>query len=352
MGSEMCIRDRANMGFATVANIPVVLIGDIDRGGIIASIVGTKAVLSDIDQAQIKGFVINKFRGDVSLFSDGVAQIEKHTKWKVLGVIPWFDGASRLPAEDAMGLKVIVNSEKNEIIVAVPQFSRIANFDDLDPLRMEPGVGLILVRPGEIIPVDADIILLPGTKSTIGDLMFLREQGWHIDIASHVRRGGSVLGLCGGYQMLGKKITDPMGIESSKKEIDGLGFLDVETILTSKKTLTSVVGKDTMFNTDISGYEIHIGKTTGADCNRPIISLVRDGEVKFDGASTHDGRIMGSYIHGIFASNSFRSAFLKNLGLKKEKSIDFNWEVENTLDKLADHLEKHINVNSLFKLAR
>ena len=344
--------DIANMGFATVANVPVVLIGDIDRGGIIASIVGTKAVLSDIDQAQIKGFVINKFRGDVSLFSDGVVQIEKYTKWKGLGVIPWFDGASKLPAEDAMGLKTIVNSEKNEIVVAVPQLSRIANFDDLDPLRMERGVGLILVRPGEVIPVDADIILLPGTKSTIGDLMFLREQGWHIDIASHVRRGGSVLGLCGGYQMLGKKISDPMGIEGSKKEIDGLGFLDVETILTSKKTLSSVMGKDTMFNTDISGYEIHIGKTTGSDCDRPIISLVKDGKVKFDGASTHDGRIMGSYVHGIFASNSFRSAFLRNFGLKKENSIDFNWEVESTLDKLADHLEKYINVKSLFELAR
>ena len=152
--------------------------------------------------------------------------------------------------------------------------------------------------------------------------------------------------------MLGRKITDPMGIEGSKKEIDGLGFLDVETILTSKKTLTSVTGKDTMFNTDISGYEIHIGKTTGSDCNRPIISLVKDGKVKFDGASTYNRRIMGSYVHGIFASNSFRSAFLKNLGLKKEKSIDFSWEVENTLDKLADHLEKYININSLFELAR
>ena len=344
--------DIANMGFATVANIPVVLIGDIDRGGIIASLVGTKAVLSDIDKAQIKAFVINKFRGDVSLFSDGMAQIEKFTSWKGLGVIPWFEEAPKLPAEDAMGLKAIVNSERNEFIVAVPQLSIIANFDDLDPLRMEPGVDLILVRPGEVIPVDADMILLPGTKSTIGDLMFLRQQGWHIDIASHVRRGGSILGLCGGYQMLGKKISDPMGIESSEKEIDGLGLLDVETILTSKKTLTSVRGKDTMFDTDISGYEIHIGKTSGFDCNRPITRLEEDGKVKFDGASSHDGRIMGSYIHGIFASNSFRRAFLNNLGLKNEKSIDFNWEVESTLDKLADHLEKYINVKSLFELAR
>jgi adenosylcobyric acid synthase len=281
-----------------------------------------------------------------------MAQIEKFTSWKGLGVIPWFEEAPKLPAEDAMGLKAIVNSERNEFIVAVPQLSRIANFDDLDPLRMEPGVDLILVRPGEVIPVDADMILLPGTKSTIGDLMFLREQGWHIDIASHVRRGGSILGLCGGYQMLGKKISDPMGIESSEKEIDGLGFLDVETVLTSKKTLTSVRGKDTMFDTDISGYEIHIGKTSGFDCNRPITRLEEDGKVKFDGASSHDGRIMGSYIHGIFASNSFRRAFLNNLGLKNEKSIDFNWEVESTLDKLADHLEKYINVKSLFELAR
>ena len=344
--------DIANMGFATATDIPVVLIGDIDRGGIIASIVGTKVVLSKADEAQIKGFIINKFRGDISLFSDGISQIEEYTAWTGLGVIPWFDPAIKLPAEDAMGLKTIKKSGNNGLMIAVPQLSRIANFDDLDPIRMEPGVNLVLVQPGEIIPVETDLVLIPGTKSTIGDLIFLRQQGWDIDIASHVRRGGSVLGLCGGYQMLGKKISDPMGIEGPTMEIKGLGLLDVETVLTPKKLLERVTGVDTKHNEIICGYEIHIGKTDGPDCERPVVNISVDNKIRYDGASTRDGRVIGSYVHGIFESDEFRRAFLGALGIQQSSSIDFNWEIEDTLNKLAAHLEQFIDVKSLFELAR
>ena len=344
--------DIANMGFATAAGVPVILIGDIDRGGIIASIIGTKAVLSKIDAAQIKGFIINKFRGDISLFSDGMSKIEQYTKWLGLGVIPWFDQAIKLPAEDAMGLKNFKKSQNKGLMIAVPQLSRIANFDDLDPIKMEPGVHLVLVQPGEVIPVDADLVLIPGTKSTIGDLIFLRKQGWDIDIVSHVRRGGSVLGLCGGYQMLGKKISDPLRIEGLEMEIKGLGLLDVETVLTPKKMLQRVIGVDTVYNENICGYEIHIGTTDGPDCERPVINVGTNNKIRQDGASTRDGRITGSYVHGVFASDGFRKAFLDALGMQQTSSINFNLEIEDTLDKLADHLEQFIDVKSLFELAR
>jgi adenosylcobyric acid synthase len=345
--------DIANMGFAIAADVPVVLIGDIDRGGIIASIVGTKAVLSSIDKAKIQGFIINKFRGDVSLFSGGVSEIERRTGWNGFGVVPWFDDARKLPAEDAMGLKNMTSLKKDGVTIAVPVLSRIANFDDLDPIRMEPSVNLVMVEPGDIIPIDADLILIPGTKSTIGDLIFLRKQGWDIDIASHVRRGGRVMGLCGGYQLMGKKISDPEGIEGLPATINGLGLLDIETVLTSKKSLERVIGMDTVFDKVINGYEIHIGRTKGPDCSRPILNISsNDGCIRTDGASSSDGRITGSYVHGIFSSDDFRRAFLCSLGMVQSNSVNFNHEVDVTLDRLATHLNKYIDVKCLFELAR
>ena len=207
--------DIANMGFAEAADVGVVLIGDIDRGGVIAQIAGTKAVLEPSDAARIKGFLINKFRGDVGLFEEGRLAIGSHTGWADFGVIPWFSNAHKLPAEDAADMRH--NSMAGRIKIAVLLISRIANFDDIDPLRLEPDVDLVMVEPGSPIPGDCALVILPGAKSTIGDLEFLREQGWDIDLYAHVRRGGRVLGICGGYQMLGRKIADPDGIEGRPK---------------------------------------------------------------------------------------------------------------------------------------
>src|ERR1700742_2490909 len=230
--------DIANMGFARKADVPVVLVGDIDRGGVIAQMVGIRTVIDPDDAAMIQGFVINKFRGDPTLFDDGFRMIAERTGWRGLGVLPYFDRARELPAEDALGLGEARKPGRCKI--AFLALSRIANFDDLDPLKLEPDVDLMMVRPGEAIPGDVALVILPGSKSTRGDLDFLRRQGWDIDLTAHVRRGGHVLGLCGGYQMLGKSIADPDGIEGSPGVTPGLGLLDIATIMTRQKSLTRV----------------------------------------------------------------------------------------------------------------
>jgi adenosylcobyric acid synthase len=230
--------DIANMGFARASNLPVVLIGDIDRGGIIAQIVGTKAVIDADDAQLVRGFLVNKFRGDASLFEDGMRIIERHTGWPPLGLIPFFAAAAHLPAEDSVALERQSPIGGEGVTIAVPILSRIANFDEFDPLKLEPRVRLVMVRPGEPIPSEAQLIIVPGSKATIADLAFLRAQGWDIDISAHRRRGGRVLGVCGGYQMLGEKLSDPEGVEGPAGEIDGLGLLDVSTILSGEKILT------------------------------------------------------------------------------------------------------------------
>ena len=233
--------DIANMGFAAAADVPVVLAGDIDRGGVIASLAGTHLVLEPDERARIRGFVINKFRGDVGLFDQGLTAVTRLTGWPSLGVVPWLPRAAWLPAEDAVDLDRVRGSASSRVI-AVPILARIANFDDLDPLGMEPGVKLVFVRPGEAIPANADVVILPGSKSTIGDLAFLRAQGWDIDIKAHVRRGGHVLGLCGGYQMLGQTIADPQGIEGPAATVEGLGLLDISTVMSADKSTRLVQG--------------------------------------------------------------------------------------------------------------
>ncbi len=253
--------DIANMGFARATDTPVILVGDIDRGGVIAQLVGTQAVLDPQDAAMIKGFLINKFRGDVRLFDEGYRLIEQRTGWRGLGVVPWFPDAHRLPAEDA--LDIADTRHEPGLRVVCLQFARIANFDDLDPLRAEPGVALTMLRAGEAIPGDADLVILPGSKSTRGDLAFLRQQGWDIDLSAHHRRGGRVLGLCGGYQMLGSTIRDPEGLEGPPGETPGLGLLDLVTTMSPDKTLTRVSGTHCGTGEPISGYEIHLGVTEG-----------------------------------------------------------------------------------------
>ncbi|MES0868031.1 cobyric acid synthase [Pseudovibrio sp. SCP19] len=336
--------DIANMGFAEAADIPVVLCGDIDRGGVIASLVGTHAVLEPDEVKRIKSFLINKFRGEPSLFDSGVTAIEDKTGWPCNGVVPWFPQVMDLPAEDALDLSE--STSRGKLKVVVPVISRIANFDDLDPLRMEADVSLEFVLPGEVLPADADVVLLPGTKSTIGDLAFFRAQGWDIDLYAHVRRGGQVLGICGGYQMLGKTIADPEGIEGEAGSIDGLGLLDVETVLTPHKETTEKTGRHIPSGEAVTGYEIHVGRTSGPDCARPFVDL---GD-HVDGAISKDGLISGCYIHGIFGSDAFRAAFLKGFGAASQ--LGYEHRVEQALDALADHLEKHLDLDALWEIAQ
>lgn len=335
--------DIANMGFAEAADIPVVLIGDIDRGGVIAQMVGTYAILPKEDRDRITGFGINKFRGDVSLFDDGVTAICDHTGWAPLGVIPWFSNAWRLPAEDVMD---IASTKGGKVKVAVPRLSRIANFDDLDPLAADPNLSVEIIEQGRPLPLDADLILIPGSKSTIADLDFFKAQGWHIDLQAHIRKGGHVLGICGGYQMLGNTITDAKGIEGKAGTFDGLGLLDVDTQMTPQKHLRKTTARYTKTGEPVEGYEIHIGDTAGPDCDAAWL----DVNGRAEGAMDATGRIRGCYLHGLFSSDTFRRSFLSEIGAT---SSEMNYEdtVEQTLDELATHLETHMNLDRLLSLA-
>ena len=346
--------DIANMGFAVAADVPVVMVGDIDRGGVIASLVGTDAVLDAADRALIKGFLINKFRGDTALFAEGMSIIEQATGWQGVGILPWFPEVRFLPAEDILDIKGKAGQSRDgaPVKVAVPVLRRIANFDDLDPLAGEEDVDVMLVEAGEPIPGDADLILLPGSKSTISDLGFLRDQGWDIDIRAHLRRGGVVMGLCGGYQMLGMRLDDPDGIEGAAGSVAGLGHLDVETVLAGDKTLTRVSARAVRPDAPVTGYEIHMGRTGGADCERPFLRI--DGRP--EGAVSADGAVIGSYLHGIFADDVFRRAFLDDLATRRGRSgrfgvVDFEARVDDVLDDLAAHMAQNLDLDRLGKIA-
>jgi adenosylcobyric acid synthase len=337
--------DIANMGFARAAGVPVILMGDIERGGVIAQIVGSQAVMDADDNALIKGFCVNKFRGDRSLFDAGRDDIAARTGWPSLGVLPWFEHAHRLPAEDVMDLPARSALGGSGLVVAVPQLPRIANFDDLDPLAAEPSVDLRIIPRDTPLPADTDLILLVGSKSTIADLAALRETGWDIDIAAHIRRGGHVIGLCGGYQMLGKTISDPQGIEGPAGTFEGLGHLDVHTVLAPLKQLSLRQGQHIASGTALSGYEIHLGETTGPDCARPWLRF--DGAD--EGAASKSGRVQGCYLHGLFVSDSFRTTFLEGLGAKS--SVFFEHQIDNTLDALGQHIETYFDVEALIRTA-
>ena len=336
--------DIANMGFACAAGVPVVLAGDIDRGGVIAQIVGTQAVLEAQDNAMIAGFLINRFRGDPRLFDDGYRLIEARTGWRGFGVVPWFADARLLPAEDALDLAPGGNGAVKVVCLAL---SRIANFDDLDPLKMEPGLSVQMLMPGQPIPGDADLVIVPGTKSTRGDLAFLRAQGWDGDLLAHHRRGGRVLGICGGYQMLGRSVADPQGIEGEPGVTAGLGLLAVDTVMHPDKRLARVQATHAASGLAVSGYEIHIGVTDGPDRARPFAHV--DGRP--EGARSADGRVEGSYLHGLFAADAFRAAWLQTLGAAPG-GVRYGAAVEMALDRLAAHLEAHLDVDALLALAR
>jgi adenosylcobyric acid synthase len=347
--SEINLRrnDIANMGFARAADVPVVLIGDIDRGGVIASLAGTKLVLDPQDAEMIGGFIVNRFRGDPALFADGMRLIAEHTGWRSIGLLPHFADAARLPAEDALGLESAGTRKSGaRIKIAVPILPHISNFDDLDPLEAEPQLELIRVRRGQVIPGDCDLVLLVGSKATIADLAALRDAGLDIDIAAHHRRGGRVLGLCGGYQMLGQTISDPDGIEGVPGTVKGLGLLDVETVLTGEKRLEAVQGSS-FENVSLSGYEMHVGRTSGPDCTRPFSTLASGA----DGARSADGRVWGTYLHGLFADDRQRSSWLTRLG-GSASMLDYEAGVDEVLDRLAAHMEQHLDLDALLRLAR
>ena len=341
--------DIANMGFAAAAEVPVVLVGDIDRGGVIASLVGTKHVVTPEDAARIVGFIVNRFRGDPALFADGMTEITRLTGWQSFGLLPFFADARKLPAEDALALSYGGNEERKggRIKIAVPILPHISNFDDLDPLEAEPEVELVRVWPGEVLPGDADLVLLVGSKATIADLAAFRAAGFDIDLAAHIRRGGQVLGLCGGYQMLGRTIADPQGIEGPAGEVAGLGHLDVTTLLTGEKSLVSVSGK-TADGAPFAGYEMHMGRTAGPDCARAF-AILSDGRP--DGAVSQSGRVSGTYVHGLLADDAQRAAWLKRLGAPPS-DLAFEAGVEAALDALAAHVETHLDVDGIMASAR
>ncbi len=363
--------DIANMGFAEAAAVPVVLIGDIERGGVIAQLVGTHALLSDRERGLLAGYVVNKFRGDIRLFDGGVAAVTARTGLRSFGTVPFFAAAALLPAEDSLALAHDMNPLPRSggeggargafpvrgafppgagtmpLRIAVPVLPRIANFDDLDPLRAEPNVELILVRPGRPLPREADLVILPGSKATIGDLECLRAEGWDIDILAHRRHGGHILGLCGGYQMLGHSIADPSGIEGRRTTAAGLGLLDLDTVLGAEKRLVAVAGRELASGLPVAGYEMHLGATTGPGLARPMLSL--DG--RDDGAVSADGLVAGCYLHGLFASDPFRRAFLARLGVAAG-DLAYQQQIEETLDRLAGHLEAHLDLSALLAAAR
>ena len=338
--------DIANMGFAHAADVPVVLVGDIDRGHVIASLVGAQVVLDEADRNRVKGFLINKFRGDPRLFDGGRTEISARTGWADFGMVPWLGAAARLPAEDAVVLEHVRDGARRAVTIAVPMLSRIANFDDFDPLRAEPDVDLRFVPPGRALPGDADLVILPGSKATLADLGFLREQGWDVDLAAHVRRGGRVLGVCGGCLVLGRRVSDPTGGEGPPGAANGLGLLPVETVLTGDKVLRPVHG--TMLGARFEGYEMHVGRTTGAAA--PWLEIA-DGPADADrGCVSSDGRIMGAYVHGLFAAAQARAAFLAMFGAESRVG-DYGGVVDAALDEIAEVLAGALDIAGLATLA-
>ncbi|WP_062345651.1 cobyric acid synthase [Novosphingobium sp. CCH12-A3] len=338
--------DIANMGFARAAGVPVVLVGDIDRGGVIAAIVGTRTIIDPADAVMIEGFIINKFRGDPALFADGYRQIESLSGWRGFGVVPWLAATARLPSEDAVVLEHGKARAGDRKQIACPILPRISNFDDLDPLKLEDGVELHMVPPGQPIPAEAALVILPGSKATIADLAALRAEGWDIDVLAHHRRGGMILGICGGYQMLGRGIADPDGLEGPASTTRGLGLLDVETTLHAHKALRSVSG--IAMGAPFHGYEMHMGRTSGPGTQRPF-AMLSDG--RCDGAINAAGTVFGSYVHGLLADAEQRRALLSRMDVKAG-GMNYGFSVEAALNEIAAALEEHLDIDALVALAR
>lgn len=333
--AEVNLRDRdiANMGFAEAVDIPVILVGDIDRGGVLAHLSGTLDLLSPSERARVQGLVINRFRGDIALLEPGLDWLARHTGKPVLGVVPYLHGLF-LDAEDALAHHSESSGEAKLRVVA-PVFPRISNANDLDPLRLHPEVDFRWIGPGQPLP-SCDLIVLPGSKSVQADLRWLREQGHENAIRRHLRYGGKVIGLCGGYQMLGKMLHDPAGVEGAAGSVAGLGCLDCETTLEAEKQLRNVAGRLAAGGAPMAGYEIHMGITTGSALDRPAVHL-DDGRP--EGAVSEDDRILGTYCHGLFDAPEALTALLAWAGAKDIAPVDFAARREADLDRLADALE-------------
>lgn len=343
--AEINLRDNdiANMGFAEAVDCPVLLVADIDRGGVFAHLVGTLELLSDSERNRVVGFVINKFRGDISLLEPGLEWLEQRTGKPVIGVLPYLQGF-HLEAEDAIENQQILDPQKPQLKVVVPVLSRISNHTDFDPLRLHPQVDLQFIGPNQTIP-PADLIIIPGTKNVIRDLQWLRDNGWDRDIQKHLRYGGKLMGICGGFQMLGNRIEDPLQIESTTIEAKGLELLDLTTTLEPEKQLRRIVGRLAL-DTEIpvSGYEIHAGVTEGPALQRPAIKLSEHT----DGAISEDNHILGTYLHGLFDNRQACQALLAWAGLADSTAPDYFERREQDIDRLADSLEQHLDLDKLF----
>ncbi|MCG6204351.1 cobyric acid synthase [Rhodopseudomonas sp. HC1] len=353
-GAEVYLRasDITNMRFAEAADLPVVFLSDIDRGGTMAALVGSYVLLSEADRARVVGYLINKFRGDFSLFEPGCRTITEQTGWPFLGVLRWFPGADRLPAEDSLALERAAAASRGRLKIAVPRLARVANFDDLDPLVAEPDIDLRWIQPGSPIPADIDVVILPGSKATRSELDMIRREGWDIDIQAHVRRGGRVVGLCAGFQMLGRVVRDPLGLEGPPGETAGLGLLDIETEISGDKRLVEIDARDGLSGCRVTGYEMHMGRTIGAGLARPWLTLDDGaGKLRPEGAMSADGRVVGGYLHGIFGGDDFRSAWLGQVGAATS-GLDFERRIDDALETLADHCESNLDLDALLALAR
>lgn len=348
--AEINLRDRdiANMGFAEAADCPVILIADIDRGGVFAHLVGTLVLLSPSEQARVKGFIINRFRGDIALLQPGLDWLEQYTGKPVLGVLPYLHGL-HLEAEDAINASN-QPTHTDALRVIVPVTPRISNHTDFDPLRLHPQVELQFIGPGQTIP-PADLIILPGSKSVRADLQWLRQQGWEQAIRRHLRYGGKLLGICGGYQMLGRSIHDPHGLEGPAGSLPGLDLLELETTLAAEKQLKRSEGTLCLGQVPIHGYEIHAGITTGAALARPLLQLA-DGP---DGAISDDNQIAGCYLHGLFEPAEACAKLLQWAGLDQAEAIDYHALREAGIDRIADAIEQHLDlvaIDNLLEAAR
>lgn len=334
--------DIANMGFAEEVNCPVILVADIDKGGVFAQIVGTLALLSATERERICGFIINRFRGDIALLQNGLDWLEEKTGKPVLGVLPYLQGL-HIEAEDALPIEKSFNTGDTVLKVIVPALPRISNHTDYDPLRLHPQVDFTFIGPGQTIPA-ADLIIIPGSKSVRADIKWLRQQGWEPALQKHLRYGGKLLGICGGFQMLGLAIHDPSGLEGNAGSSEGFALLNIETTLQQEKQLTNVSGRFVFDNTEVSGYEIHMGKTTGADMANPAIQL---DESKTDGSISQDKQIMGTYFHGLFDSPGSNRSILNWAGLEDPDPFDYQSIREAQINRLADEMEKHIDFSQI-----
>ena len=333
--------DIANMGFAEAVDCPVVLIADIDKGGVFAHLVGTLELLSPSEQARVKGFVINRFRGDIALLQPGLDWLEQRTGKPVLGVLPYLRDF-HLEAEDAIDRRQ-GDKRGEQLRVVVPVLPRISNHTDFDPLRLHPQVDLQFIAPGQPIPA-ADLIILPGSKSVRADLAFLRVNGWERALQRHLRYGGKLLGICGGLQMLGTRIDDPHGLEGDAGHSAGFALLDFATVLEPEKQLRTVTGRLGLEQAEVTGYEIHAGVSSGPGLSSPAVVL-DDGRV--DGAISADGQAIGTYLHGLFETPQACSALLRWAGLERVEQVDYHALRERDIERLADLVEAHLDTGKL-----